>query len=189
MQKRFTLLFLILLIAAHCFSQSTDRLSVIEEKLNGLSASVPGLKQTVQFSVNNVLIQDYLSALAKSNNLSINVDPKLNFRVNNNLNNVTAINVLLFLAKAYNLDITNVGSILMITPYQDPGLLVRPPVKEVTAKYDQLTNSLSFELNNDSLVLVARKITQLSGKTWLYPTACRAKRYQALLKAPPLMRR
>jgi type IV pilus assembly protein PilQ len=153
--------------------------------LNALSASVPGLKQTVQFSVNNVLIQDYLSALAKSNNLSINADPKLNFRVNNNLNNVTAINVLLFLAKAYNLDITNVGSILMITPYQDPGLLVRPPVKEITAKYDQLTNSLSFELNNDSLVLVARKITQLSGKNVVVPNTLQGKRVSGFIKSAP----
>ncbi|MBE9668245.1 general secretion pathway protein GspD [Mucilaginibacter boryungensis] len=155
----------------------------MEERLNSLAATVPGLKQTVQFSVTNVSLQDYLSALAKSNSLSINVDPKINIRVNNNLNNVTAINVLVFLAKAYNLDITTVGSILMITPYQDPSLSLKPPLKEISAKYDQLTNTLSFELSNDSLVAVARKITQVSGKNLVVPSGLQGKRISGFIKS------
>ncbi|MES2275328.1 MAG: hypothetical protein V4592_04850 [Bacteroidota bacterium] len=185
MQKRFTLLFLVLLTAAQVFSQSTDRFSIIEEKLNALSATVPGLKQTVQFSVNSVSIQDYLSALAKSNSLSINVDPKLSMRVSNNLNNVTAANVLLFLAKNYNLDINAVGAILVITPYQEPNQVVKPTLREISGKYDQLTNSLSLELNNDSLVLVARKITQLSGKNVVVPNALQGKRVSGFIKSAP----
>lgn len=185
MQKKYTLLLFVLLIAVRCLSQNVDRIGVIEQKLNDLSATVPGLRQTVQLSVNNVSLQEYLSALAKSNGLSINVDPKLNVRVNNNFNNVTAINILLFLAKTYNLDINTVGSILTITPYQDPSLLIRPPLKEISTKYDQLSNSLSLELNNDSLVLVARKITQVSGKNIVVPNALQGKRVTAFIKNAP----
>ncbi|GAB3910007.1 type II secretion system protein GspD [Mucilaginibacter boryungensis] len=183
MIKKYAVLFLLVLPFLHCLAQTPDRISVIEERLNSLAATVPGLKQTVQFSVTNVSLQDYLSALAKSNSLSINVDPKINIRVNNNLNNVTAINVLVFLAKAYNLDITTVGSILMITPYQDPSLSLKPPLKEISAKYDQLTNTLSFELSNDSLVAVARKITQVSGKNLVVPSGLQGKRISGFIKS------
>lgn len=185
MQKRFTLLLFILFLTLRCLPQATDRIGLIEQRLNALSVTVPGLKETVQLNINNVGIQEYLSALAKANGLSINVDPKLNFKVNNTFSDVTAINVLTFLAKQYSLDITSVGSILMVAPYQDPSQFIKPPLKEISAKYDQLTNSLSLELNNDTLAAVARKITQVSGKNIVVPNGLQLKKISAFISKAP----
>ncbi len=186
MQKRFTLFILIIILSANCVAQNTDRISAIEQNLKKLAnSSVPGLNQTVQFSVNNVSLQDYLSALAKSNGLSINADPKLNFKINNTLNNVTAINILIFLAKTYNLDITTIGAIIMVAPYQEQTQAVRPSVKEINAKYDQLTNTLSFELSNDSLVAVAKKVTQISGRNIVVPANLQSKKVTGFVKSAP----
>lgn len=185
MQKRITLLLFVLFISIRCLSQATDRIQAIEQKLHNLSATVLGLNETVQLNISNISIQEYLSALAKANDLSINVDPKLNFKLNNTFNNVTAINVLTFLAKQYNLDITTVGSIIMVTAYQDPSQFVKPPPKEINAKYDQLSNTLTLELNNDTLSAVARKITEVSGKNIVVPNGLQTKRVSAFINKAP----
>jgi type IV pilus assembly protein PilQ len=185
MHKRITLLLFILFIAARCFSQAADRIGTIEQRLNALAVNVPGLNETVQLNISNVGIQEYLSALAKANGLSINADPKLNFKLNNTFNNVTAINVLTFLAKQYNLDITTVGNIIMVTAYQDPNQFVKAPPKEIGVKYDQLTNALTLELNNDTLGAVARKITQVSGKNIVVPNSLQTKRVSGFISQAP----
>jgi type IV pilus assembly protein PilQ len=179
------LFFLLIVLSIQVQAQTQDRITALQERLESLTPTVPGLKEKVQLSMSGVTLQEYLNALGRINNLSLSVDPKLNFRVNNNFNDVTVINVLVFLAKNYNLDIQPVGNILMVTPYQDPSLLIKPPVKEITARYDQFNNSLSLELNNDSLLLVARRITQLSGKNVVVPIALQGKRVSIFLSGAP----
>ncbi|HEY2581263.1 MAG TPA: hypothetical protein VGI43_05635, partial [Mucilaginibacter sp.] len=121
--------FLILTLPIKLFAQQRDRLQVIQQKLDSLSVSATGLKQSVRLAMTGVSIQDYLIALSKINNLSISVDPKLNYTVNDTFNGVSASNILIFLAKKYNLDFTIVGSIIYVTPYIDPNQFVKPPVK------------------------------------------------------------
>ena len=179
------LLLLLGLLPGRLLAQVPDRVQEVQARLEALSATVPGLHEPVQISMSGVTIQEFLNALSRSNNLSISVDPKLSFRVNHNFNNVTAQNILVFLAKNYNLDIQPVGAILTITPYQDPALLLRPPVREISARYDQLNNSLSLELSNDSLTLVARRITQLSGRNVVVPVALQGKRVTGFIANAP----
>ncbi|MDT3403743.1 type II secretion system protein GspD [Mucilaginibacter terrae] len=162
-----------------------DRIELLQQKLEKLSVSVPGLNDAVQLSISGASVQDFLYALSKSNGLSISVDPKLNFKVNNSFNNVTALNILVFLAKQYNLDITPVGSILQVTAYQDPAASKAPSLKPINARYNQLSNTLSLELSNDSLTSVAKKITQVSGKNVVVPMALQSKRVTAFINNAP----
>lgn len=155
-------------------AQQTDRIQLLQKELDKLSVRVPGLNDMVQLSISGVSIQDYLNALGRANGLSLNVDPKLNFKINNNFNNVTAANILVFLARQYNLDITPVGAILNITPHQDA--VVPVPPKELGVHYNQLAGTLSLELSNDTLTAVARRITQLSGKNVVVPNALQGRR-------------
>lgn len=186
MYKRFTLFILSALL---CFSlevkaQQQARIQVIQSQLEQLSATVPGLNSAVQLSVNGVSIQEFVSALAKSNNLSINIDPKLNIRVANIFNNVTALDILVFLAKNYNLDLSFTGSIITISQYQDPNSNIHP-IKEIKAKYNPSDNTLSLELENDSLSVVARKVTQLSGKNIVVASGLSGKRVSAFFANAP----
>lgn len=187
MHKKFTrILFLFLLLSSFItLAQKQDRIQIIQQKLDDLSVSVPGLNQPVQLQITGVSIHDYFNALSKSNKLSISVDPKLTFVISEVLNSVPASNILSFLAKKYNLNITIVGSIIYVTPYEDPSQFIKPAIKEIKVKYSQLENTLSLELENDSLVSVARKITNVSGKNVVVPIAMRGKKVSAFIAAAP----
>jgi len=185
MQKLFTILIgLFLCCPLQLKAQKQDRIQAIQDKLEQFSATLPQLHDKVQLSVNGVGIQDFLTALSKSSNLSISVDPKLNIRIADNFNNVTAENVLVFLAKTYNLDIAFIGTIISIYPYVDPAQSIIVP-KEIKVKYSAPDNTLSVELNNDSLFSVTRKITQLSGKNILVAPGLMAKKVTVFIANAP----
>ncbi len=187
MIKKFTRL-LILLLCLTCpffvLAQQTPRIQSLQKKLDSLARMLPGLDQKVSLQINGS-IQQYLQGIATANNLSISVDPKLSFPINDNLNDVTASNILVFLAQKYSLDISTVGSIIYITSYQEPVNTTKPAVKEINAVYNRSDNSLSLTLNNDSLTSVARKITQVSGKNVIVPNSLQGKKVSAFIAAAP----
>lgn len=188
MYKKNTLILsmvLLLLVPVSVLAQNQDRIQAIQQKLEVLSAEVPGLEQKVQLSVTGITLQQYLLALSKSANVSISADPQLNFTIFDSLNDVTVENILVFLAKKYNLDINVTGSIIYVGPYQDPNRFAKPAEKEIKVKYTQLNNTLSVDLNNDSLVAVARKITQLSGRNVIVPNTLQSKTVTAFLQDAP----
>jgi type IV pilus assembly protein PilQ len=176
---------LILTLPLNLLAQQRDRIQVIQEKLDSLAVSVTGLKQSVQLTFSGVSIQDYLIALGRANNISISIDPKLNFTINDSFTGITASNILVFLTKKYNLDLTIVGSIIYVTPYIDPSQFIKPLPKEIKAKYTTADNTLSLELDNDSLTAVARKVTQVSGKNVVVPNSLQGKRVSAFIKSAP----
>jgi type IV pilus assembly protein PilQ len=187
MLKNFTkVLFILLLLTCPLalLAQQTARIQVIQHKLDSLARFDAGLNQKVSLQVNGS-IQQYLLGISSSNNLSISVDPKLTFPINDNLNDVSASNILVFLAQKYNLDITVVGSIIYITPYQEPVQPVKIIPKEIKVTYNKADNTLSVALDNDSLTSVARKITQVSGKNVIVPNALSGKKVSAFIAAAP----
>ncbi|PWG78048.1 general secretion pathway protein GspD [Pararcticibacter amylolyticus] len=179
-------LLLLLLCSFWAFGQQTassERMRLVEERLRGLSAAVPGLNQKVQLSMSGASAQEFLRALAQSNNLNINIDPQLNFKIYNNFTNETALNVLLFLAREQNLEISTIGSIMSITRIAEPKPVVQP--REIKARYNGQGNTLSLELSNDSLGQVARKITQISQKNVVVPVDLLAKTVTAFFSDAP----
>ncbi|MES2457414.1 MAG: secretin and TonB N-terminal domain-containing protein [Bacteroidota bacterium] len=162
-----------------------ERMDALEKKLIGLSAFVPGLKQKVQVGLSGVSIQELLRAMAQANQLNINVDPMLNIKVSSNVTNENALNVLIFLAKSYDLDINVIGSIITVAPYSAP--VVKPVYvpKDIPVKYNAAAGTLSVELNNDSLVNVARKISRLSGKNIVVPFALNGKMVTGFFNEAP----
>lgn len=163
----------LLFIQVSAFGQQSqaERLGNLEKKLINLSASVPGLKQKVQIGLSGVTIQEFLRAMAQANQLNINVDPMLNIKISNNVTNENALNILLFLAKNYDLEINVIGSIITVAPYSAP--VVKPVYipKNLGVKYDIANGTLSLELSKDTLVNVARKISLLSGKNIIIPSS------------------
>ena len=187
MHNKFTrLIFLVLFI---CFAGKTygqqGRIAAIQKKLDSLSKNVPGLNQKVQLNVIGGTIQQYLTGIASSNGLSISVDPKLSFTVSDAYNDITASNILVFLAQKYNLDVSVVGSIIYVTSYQDPAQFIKPAPRQIDAKYNAADNTLSLALSNDSLAAVAKRITQVSGKNVVVPNSLQGKRVSGFIAAAP----
>lgn len=150
-------------------SQQTESLNRVEERLRNLAITVPGLNENVKLSMSGASAQEFLRALAQSNNLNINIDPNLNFRIYNNFTGETALNVLLFLSKEQQLDINIIGSIISVTKNPQPVFVIQP--KEIKASYNATANTLSLELNTDTLAQVAQKITAISRKNVVVPSA------------------
>ena len=140
----------------------------VQQRLDALAMTVPGLEKKVKLSVSGVSAQEFLRALAQSNDLNINIDPSVNFSIANNFTGETAKNVLLFLAKTYGLDINVIGSIMSINKLPN----ARPvyQAKEVKVQYNPQNNGLSYDLQNDTLSKVAQRISALSGKNLIVPT-------------------
>lgn len=141
-------------------AQQPDRIAQLEQRLKNLSAEVPGINQKVTLSVSGASIQEFLRALAEAADLNINVDPALETRIYNNFQSETARNVLLFIAQEYNLDINFIGSILSVRQLNPQNYRIPKPI---VADYNADLRQLSLSLENDSLVSVARTITQKSG--------------------------
>jgi type IV pilus assembly protein PilQ len=187
MYKKFTMItfsFLFFLCSNRAWSQTQDRIQVIQQRLQNIVVDVPGLDQKVQLFVSGVTLQQYLNALSKTNNISISIDSKLNFTIYDTFTDVTAENILVLLAKKYNLDINTVGSIIYVTAYQDPAQFIKSG-EDINAKYTQLDNTLSLSLNNDSLTAVAKKITEISGKNIVIPAALQGKMVSAFIQNAP----
>jgi type IV pilus assembly protein PilQ len=144
--------------------QQEDRFQVLEKRLKDLSATVPGLNQKTDLSVTNITLQEFLEGLASTHNLNFNIDPSLNQKISNYFSDETVANILLYLARQFNLEFTFIGSIITIGPYHDPRASLPPPPRELKISYNTFTQSLSFDLHDDTLSEVAKKITQLSGR-------------------------
>jgi len=147
------------------FSQNQpDRFQVIEQRLKSLSSTVPGLKEKADLSLSNSSLQEFLKGLAATHDLNLNIDPSINQRITNYFSEETVINILVFLARQYNLEYTFVGSIITISPYKDPTANLPPPPKELNIRYNNFNQHLTMDLQNDTLQDVAKKITQLTGR-------------------------
>ncbi|QQT28363.1 secretin and TonB N-terminal domain-containing protein [Sphingobacterium spiritivorum] len=155
----------------------------MEERLYALSTSVPGLQKKVKLSVSGVSVQEFLRALAQSNDLNINVDPSLNFNIVNNFRDETALNVLLFLSKTYQLDINVIGSIMSITKL--PGARPVFKVKDPDISYNVNNESLTYNLQNDTLTRVAQKISSISNKNVIVPVSLNGKLVSGYMAEAP----
>lgn len=161
---------IVFFLAVHVFFASissygqTDRFQVIEQRLKDLSNSVPGLRQTAELSISSGSLQEFLRGIASTHNLNINIDASLNQRVTNYFANEKVINILLYLIKQYDLDVQFIGSIMTFSQYRDPLANQPKKPKQLIIEYNQPSETISFDLANDTLLEVAKKITQLTNK-------------------------
>lgn len=148
-------------------SNAQDRFDLLDEKLNQLSKNYPGVNEKVELSVNSTSIQDFLRAIATSNNLNINVDPTLDIKITNNFKNVTAKEVLIYVCKNYNLEINFIGPIMTVGRY-NPATQVKINPKKINIEYNPTAELLSFDLKADTLSSVTKEITKLSDKNIIF---------------------
>ena len=181
--KKIFLVFLILSSAAVHAQQ--DRFTAIESKLKELALTTPGLNEKVELSVNGVAIQEFIRAMATTNNLNVSVDAGLTTKIVNNFSNVTVSDVLLFLAKKYDLEISFIGNIISVSQYIPKVVVPKYVSKPLKITYDKLSDVLNLDLSNDSLVLVSKEITRLSGKNVVFSPDLSGKMVSGYIQGMP----
>ncbi|MBI2269776.1 MAG: general secretion pathway protein GspD [Bacteroidetes bacterium] len=184
--SRIIALLVMLLAVSYTFGQ--DRFQVIEAKLKELSKTSLGLTNKVEYSIDNITLQNLIGGLAESNSLNISVDNSLNTVVSNNFSGVTVADVLLFLCKKYDLDINFIGSIMSIVKYVPP-VVEQPKTlqKQIKVAYNKEKNLLSVDLVNDSLSAFAKVVTKASGKNILISPDMASKLVNGYIQDMPLI--
>lgn len=167
MKKKLIKLILVFLVSVNSFAQEDSRINSIRNQFEVLKLDAPGLEETININITQTTLSNFLLAIAKVHSLNINVSPELSsISIVNNFSNVMVGDVLIFLAKEYQLDIDFTGNILSIKKYVEPQKEVKE--KEINASYLLANGNLSLDLKNDRLDKVFRKIMDISGKNLLY---------------------
>jgi type IV pilus assembly protein PilQ len=177
-------LILVMLIG---YASAQDRFATIETKLKELSKTSLGLNNKVEYSIDNITLQNLIGGLAESNNLNISVDNSLSAVVSNNFSGVTVSDVLLFLCKKYDLDINFIGSIMSVTKYIPP-VVEQPKTKQkqINLSYNKGSNLLNVDLANDSLAAFVKALTKATGKNILISPDMSAKFVNGYIQDMPL---
>jgi len=180
-------LILLIVVFFSVAATAQDRFTILEEKLIQAKKNSAGLDDKIQMSVNAMSMQDFLQGIAINHNLNVMVDPSIDIKVTNNFKDVTAIDIFMFVCKRYDLDITFIGPIMNFSKFIPPPVVkeVKSNTKKIKVSYDSIAGLLSYELNNDSLALVTKEITRVSGKNIVFAPDLTNKLVNGFVQAVP----
>lgn len=147
-------------------SAPSDRFLILQQQLRVLGDStVKGLQETANLSVSNAPIQEFVRGLALTHNLNVSIEPTLELRITNNFTDVKVADLIVFLAREYNLDIQVIGNIIRIYKFvAPPEIKVAPPGKKLRLSYDPAQDIFTSDLQSDSLSTFAKQVTKLTKK-------------------------
>jgi type IV pilus assembly protein PilQ len=140
-----------------------QRIQEIENQLEEFSKKHKALKESVEISVSTDL-RELVRTLAENHKVNITIDNNANQPFSNSLPDVTVRELLVFICKTYSLELDFTGSIITIKKYNaPPKRKATPKRKEPKVTYNKFNDKLSVTANNDTLFVLLRKITELSG--------------------------
>ena len=158
---------LLIFLPQVCFGQSqNNRIQKLEKKLDSLSISIVGLNKKVDFSLNDTELTVFIRAIANEHKINVSIDQSLQqITVSQNFSNATVKNVFLYLCKEYNLTIDVLGTILSIKKHLIPSLYLP---RDFGIQYDAKTDLFSIDLEQDTLFVAFKKITDVTGKNLVF---------------------
>lgn len=147
------------------YTQVEDpRIQKLAISLDSLSTKVSGLTKKVDFSLNDTELPVFIRAIASEHKINVSIASNLNeITVSQNFSNATVKNVFLYLCKEHNLTIDVLGSILSIKKYLKPFV-----ARDIKAKYNKDKDLFSVDLQNDTLFVAFKKITNITGKNLVF---------------------
>lgn len=179
---------LLLVLSGNNALHAQNRITPIRQKLDSLTAVMPGLLQPVDLSVSEVSVGDFIRGLAISNNVNVAINGDLNELVENNFSGVKVIDVFVFLCDNHKLTIKTIGNIIVFSKFQEAPPVIEPYVpKKPVVSWNKKDSLLSYDLQNDSLVFVAKEISQLTGTNILLSPDVRNKKVNGFIQNAPLI--
>lgn len=175
--------FFFILLAFSNVLQAQDRIVTIRKSLDSISSVMPGLMQPVDLTVESVALDDFIRGLAISNNVNIAINTVPEISIENNFSGVKVIDVFVFLCDNYQLDIKLIGNIIVFSKYVAPTVAEKPkPQKTPTIEWNDRDSLLTYDLNNDTLMSVTKKITDLTGTNIILSPDIRTKLVNGYIK-------
>jgi type IV pilus assembly protein PilQ len=154
-----TIICLFLLAAVGSAQNPDDRFVRLAALLEEYAAEYPKIDKEIDIAMNGTL-QEFAMAFSKETKVNLTVDPSVNQRVVVNFAETKPRDILLYLCRFYNLDLSFSGTILSLVPYR----IAAPPrgPKPVDAKFNTYSEKLELNLNRDTLDYVLKKISELT---------------------------
>ncbi len=179
--KIFAILFLIL---TNVYSQNID--NDVEKKINQIALTNPGLDEKIRIDVVGLTLYDLLTSIAEEHQLNVSAEPSLQQLITSNFYDIKVKDIFLFLIKEYNLKVNFTNGIMVfkkkpIIPKPEP--VVVP--KKIDVSYNAENDFLSVHLENDSLPLVARAITDISSKNIILSPSVKKKKISGYILNRP----
>lgn len=160
---------------------ASSRIQKLEVKLDSLKTEVPGLFRPIDFSIGQTQLGNFIRAISVSNGINVSLDPSLNqVTVSQSFKDATAKNILLNLCKEYSLTIEVFGNILAIKKYKQPFV-----AREIPISYNKEKDVFSADFRQDTLQIVTRKITEISGKNVVFTLGLENNLISAYIKDMP----
>lgn len=129
-----------------------------EEQILDLSNKVEGLNEKIKINIGKSTLQSFISGIGKAHNLNVSVDPSLNIPISVSFSDETVSNVLIYLIETYDLELKVTGTIMS---FSKKAILV--DIKELNIRYNSQAKLLSYDLENENIGQVVKKVVELSG--------------------------
>lgn len=163
---RFGLLVL-LLLPLRIFSQNSDslRLSHIDSELTTLVERDSTFRREVDVTSGRLSLSELLRNIARASGVNVSVRGVENIPVSCNFIRAQVDDLIRFLCREYRLDVAVAGNILSIFP-----AAAQPaPVPDPDIIYTASDTTLAYDLRDDRLIDVVKKIGQLSSRNVIIP--------------------
>ncbi len=152
-----------LLFMGSMYAQSTRQ--DLESLFEQIAEERPGLNELTELDVSGLTLFEIITSLAEEHRINVSVDTNLNELVVSNFFDVSVKDVFLFLATKHQLEVEYMNGIIIFK--KQKVVVEKPkekPKKPIDISYNAQNQFLSVKLKNDSLPLVAERITELSNK-------------------------
>ncbi len=173
-------LLICLLLTGFAFAQ--DQTQTLEELFEEIAKDRPGLDDLTELDVSGLTLFEILTSLAEEHKLNVSADPGLNDLVVSNFFDVKVRDVYLFLVRKYNLDVEYMNDIIIFKKREVVKEIPKEkPKKPIDITFNKTNEFLSVKLKNDSLPLVAERITELSNKNIVLAPEVKAMKVSAYI--------
>lgn len=182
-----TLIVFFLLVTQLSFSQETllkekERVQKLEQTLDSLRTAIVGLAKTVDLNVSEMELPVFIRAIGKANKVNLSIDSTLdNIMLSHNFSNASVKDILLYLCKEYKLTFDTTGNIISLKKYI-LRLNKKKYQREIFVNYDLDENLLSIDLQNDTLSIAFKKITNITGKNLVFSPGLGNKKISGFIK-------
>ncbi len=137
----------------------------LEELFDRVAEEKSGLNELTELDVSGLTLFEIITSLAEEHRINVSADPGLTEMVVSNFFDVPVKDIYIFLARKYDLDVGYMNGIITFKKREiAPEVPKEKPQKPIDITFNQANNFLSVKLKNDSLPLVAERITELSNK-------------------------
>lgn len=186
---KIVLIALLLLGTKHGFSQDIlleekERIQKLKLSLDSLQVSIKGLSQTVDNNISEIQLPVFVRAIGKANKVNISAsDPNLeNIMLSHNFSNASIKDIILYLCKEYKLTFYVTGNIISLKKYVPLAKKNLTNNREIPISYKTENDLLSFDLQNDTLSVVFKKITNVTGKNLVFSPGLGNKKLSGYIK-------